>query len=67
MSHYPDDPGWIWSPKLIEATYPNGYEKNVPIVEPQHRDAELEAQMTTFRGVPPSAAELYRGQVFSRA
>lgn len=64
---YAADKGWIWSREMIDATYPDGYVPNVRIAEPAWRTAELEAQMPTFRGVAPSAAELYRGQVFARA
>lgn len=58
--YYRADKGWVWSREMIDATYPDGYVSNVRIVEPAWRTAELEAQMPTFRGVPPSAAELYR-------
>lgn len=53
---------WCWKPQRYKAdpgvTLP--YDANT-------RGAELEAQMPTFHGVPPSPAELYRGQVFTRA
>lgn len=58
---YPNDPGWIWSLEDMNEQYTDGY------IQPPWRTAELEAQMPTFRGVPPSPAEMYRGQVFARA
>lgn len=61
MSHYADDKGWVWSPEDMDEHFTFGY------LQPPWRATELEAQMPTFKGVPPSPAELYRGQVFTRA
>lgn len=64
---YPNDKSFTWSRSMIDAAYPDGhYVPNVR-VENQDREAELEAQMPTFRGVPPGAAETHRGQVFTRS
>lgn len=58
---YRNDTGWIWSPEDMNEQFTDGY------IQPPWRTAELEAQMPTFRGVPPSPAEQFRGQVFARA
>ena len=54
---------WSWKPQRYKADpgvcYKPGYAVD--------RTASLEAQMPTFRGVPKSAAEMHRGQVFARS
>lgn len=67
MSYYADDPGFIWPFWLIEVVYEFGYEPNVRSPLAYVPSAAQVAQMPTFRGVPPSPAEQFRGQVFARA
>lgn len=56
MNPYNDDPGYIFSGFELITIEMGHY------VENPARTAELEAQMPTFKGVPPSGAELYRGR-----
>lgn len=68
---YGEDKGWIWHRKMIAMVYPDGYKRNDRLgflsTDLSARWPELEALMPTFRGVPPSAAESFRGQVFARS